>query len=130
MPIQSLSALSPEPRNVAETYLRHVAEALRGTDAALSDDLLADLESHMLERLDASATADEVSRHIAELGSPESFSAALGGKPKARVALGSAGCWASPTTFGFQQPSVSQNASGTRGIPACSCRVSSVWAGP
>ena len=79
MPIQSLQALSPEPRRAAETYLGDVARALSGTDPAMLEDLLPDLESHLLERLDASSTADDVSRLIAELGSPDSFSAELSG---------------------------------------------------
>jgi len=88
MPIQSLAALSPEPRRLAETYLSDVARALKGTDAAMRDDLLADLESHLLERLDTSSTADDVSRLIAELGSPESFSAELGGETEPRGSAG------------------------------------------
>ena len=85
MPIRSLSALSPEPRRIAETYLRDVAEALQGADAESRDDIMADLESHLLESLDSSATADDVSRIIAELGSPESFSAELGGETEPRT---------------------------------------------
>jgi hypothetical protein len=45
----------------------------------MRDDLLGDLESHLLESLDATSTSDDVSRITAELGSPESFSAELGG---------------------------------------------------
>jgi hypothetical protein len=83
MPIQSLSALSPESRLAAETYLRAVAAALRGADAEMRDDIVADLESHLLESLDAAATADEVAAVIAELGAPESFSAELGSETEA-----------------------------------------------
>ncbi len=78
MPIQSLSVLPREPRHSAETYLRDVATALQPADAEMRADVLADLESHLLERLDADATTDDVARLIAELGSPDSVSAALG----------------------------------------------------
>ena len=79
MAIHTLSALPREPRHIAETYLRDVAAALQPADAEMRDDVLADLESHLLERLDADATTDDdVARLIAELGSPESVSAALG----------------------------------------------------
>jgi len=88
MSIQSLSALSPEPRRAAETYLSDVARALKGADAALRGDLLADLESHVLEHLDASSSTDDVSRLIAELGAPESFSAELSGDAEPRGGTG------------------------------------------
>lgn len=78
MPIPSLAALPREPRHTAETYLRDVAVALEPADADMRTDLLADLEGHLLEHLDPRSTADDVARLIAELGSPESFSAALG----------------------------------------------------
>ncbi len=68
MPIQSLSALSPEPRRIAETYLRDVAEALHCADAEMRDDIVADLESHLLESLDATATADDVAAVIDRAG--------------------------------------------------------------
>lgn len=80
MPIRIVSALSPEPRRTAETYLRDVAVALRGADAETRDDLLADLETHLLESVDASATTADVARVVGKLGSPESFSAELGGE--------------------------------------------------
>lgn len=78
MPIQSLSALSPEPRQVAEDYLHDVADALRSADPTMRDDLLADLESHLFESLGTAASTDDVMRLVAELGSPESFAAELG----------------------------------------------------
>jgi len=78
MPVRSLTELPREPRHAAETYLRDVAAALEAADAEMRDDVLADLESHLLEHLDTSATVDDVARLIADLGSPESFSAALG----------------------------------------------------
>ena len=78
MPIRSLTELPREPRHAAESYLRDVSAALQAADTAMRDDVMADLESHLLERLDADASAADVARLIAELGSPESFSAALG----------------------------------------------------
>jgi len=78
MPVRSLTELPREPRHAAESYLRDVATALQAADAEMRDDVLADLESHLLERLDSDSTADDVARLIAELGSPESFSAARG----------------------------------------------------
>jgi len=89
MPIQSLSALPREQRHCAETYLRDVAAALQAADAEMRDDVLADLESHLLERLNADATTDDVARLIAELGSPESVSAALGVRVQAPASIGS-----------------------------------------
>lgn len=80
MPIRSLSELPSEPRRAAETYLRDVAHAVRAADPEMRDDLLADLEGHLLERLDAAASTDDVSREIAELGSPDSYRAELSGE--------------------------------------------------
>ena len=89
MPIRSLTALPREPRNSAETYLRDVATALQAADAEMRDDVLADVESHLLERLGTDSTADDVARIIAELGSPESFSAALGVRIETPNTIGS-----------------------------------------
>jgi hypothetical protein len=84
MPIPSLAALAPEPRRTAETYLRDVTRALQAADSEMRDDVLGDLESHLLERIDASASTADIERLIHELGSPDSFSAEMGGAQRPR----------------------------------------------
>ncbi len=89
MPIRSLTELPREPRHAADAYLRDVTAALQTADAEMRDDVLADVQSHLLERLGTDATAADVARLIAELGSPESFSAGLGVRIEAPNTFGS-----------------------------------------
>jgi hypothetical protein len=81
MPVEALSALTPEARTIAEKYLRDVDAVLRSRDREVAEATAENLRAHLCEVLDPASQPGDVSRLAEELGAPSTFAEAASGAP-------------------------------------------------
>lgn len=73
MPLSNLEELRPEASAVARTYVSAITAALSGTDHELVQETVSDVTHHLLDALDADATASDVEALVTALGEPVSY---------------------------------------------------------